>query len=332
MKIRTTKRSRLVLFVVLFVGSIGLSAFHANLPAWATTRAEALSMWRGDVRNQLVDFVFDVSTPGNPDFVSPNDRVAVFDMDGTLMSEKPNYFVFDVAIHYLNTHCDKISAKGPAYKDLCDAAKNHDYKYFRTHLADAFALPFEGKTYTFYRDYCRHVFETTINPVKRRPQKEMVFRPMIELVDLLQERGFSVYVVSGSLQFCIMAISEDYLHVSRRHCIGSMVVATPGKNGKKAIFRRGKLSPPPNLKEGKAMRIMMRTGQAPLLAIGNSGGDVWMLGFTATSHYRTFTGVIDHDDSREFIYRKEKLLKLAKQENWTIISMKETFKSIYGDN
>ena len=57
-----------------------------------------------------------------------------------------------------------------------------------------------------------------------------------------------------------------------------------------------------------------------------------MLGFTATSHYRTFTGVIDHDDSREFIYRKEKLLKLAKQENWTIISMKETFKSIYGDN
>lgn len=329
---QSIKRARLVLFVVLFAVSIGIIGFHANLPAWATTRAGALSMWQGDVRDQLVDFIFDVSTPDNPDFVLPNDRLAVFDMDGTLMSEKPNYFVFEVAIHYLNAHCDEISVKGPAYSNLCNAAKHHDYKYFRTHLADAFVLPFEGKTYTFYRDYCRHVFETAINPVKKRLQKEMVFRPMTQLIDLLKERGFSVYVVSGSLQFCIMAISEDYLHVSKRHCIGSMVVATPEKEGKGTIFRRGKLSPPPNLKQGKAMRIMMRTGQAPVLAIGNSGGDAWMLGFTATSPYRTFTGIIDHDDPREFIYRKEKLLKLAKQKDWTIISMKETFKTIYGDN
>lgn len=320
-----------MLFVVLFMGSIGLSSFHAGLSAWAATRAESLASWQGDVREELVDYIFDVSTPDNPDFIPTNDRVAVFDMDGTLMSEKPNYFVFDVAIHYLNTHCDEISEKGPAYSALCSTAKNHDDKYFLTHLADAFVLPFEGKTFAFYRDYCRHVFETAINPVKKRPQKEMVFRPMIQLIDLLQERDFSVYVVSGSLQFCIMAISEKYLHVDESHCIGSMVVATAEKDGKKTIFRRGKLSPPPNLKKGKAMRIMMRTGQAPVLAIGNSGGDAWMLGFTATSPHRTFIGIIDHDDPREFIYRKEKLLKLAKQEKWTVISMKETFKTIYGD-
>jgi len=325
------KRLYRFFWLVTIVAGVSLCFSYGVLPAWATSRTEALSLWQGEVKEELVDFIFDVSTTGSPDFIPPADRVAVFDMDGTLLSEKPNYFVYDVAIHYLNEHADEISAKGPAYKALCDAAKVHDYKYFKTNLADAFALPFEGKTYTFYRDYCRHVFETSTNPEKKRPQKELIIRPMIQLIDLLQERGFSVYVVSGSLQFCIMAISEKYLHVSKHHCIGSMVVATPEKDGKKTIFKRGKLSPPPNLEAGKAMRIMMRTGQAPVLAMGNSGGDAWMLGFTATSPYRTFTGIIDHDDPREFIYHKDKLLKLARKERWSIISMKDNFKTIYGD-
>lgn len=316
--------------VFLFAFVLG-GLFFSGSPARATDRSDALSLWQGNVKDQLIDFIYDVSTKGHSDFIPPCDRVAVFDMDGTLLSEKPNYFVFDVAIHYLNEHADEIEKKGPAYKALCDAAKAHDYKYFKTHLEDAFALPFEGKTYTFYRDYCRHVFETAINPKKNRPLKEMTIRPMIQLVDLLKERGFSVFVVSGSLQFCIMAISKDYLHVPKSHCIGSMVVALPEKEGKKTVFRRGKLSPPPNLEAGKAMRIMMRTGQAPVLAIGNSGGDAWMLGFTATSPYRTFTGIVDHDDPREFIYHKDKLLKLAKKENWAIISMKKNFKIIYGE-
>jgi len=319
------------LCIVLFLGCLASVCFFQTGPAWATTRAGALSMWQGDVKEPLVDFIFDVSTPGNPDFIPTEDRLAVFDMDGTLLSEKPNYFVYDVAIHYLNEHGDEISEKGPEYKALCDAARNHDYPYFWKHLADAFALPFEGKTYTFYRDYCRQVFETAINPEKKRPLKDMVIAPMIQLIDLLQEREFKVFVVSGSLQFCIMAISEKYLHVDKSHCIGSMVVATLEKDGKRTVFKRGKLSPPPNLKEGKAMRIMMRTGQAPVLAMGNSGGDAWMLGFTATSPYRTFTGIIDHDDPREFIYHKDKLLKLAKEAGWAIISMKENFKTIYGD-
>jgi phosphoserine phosphatase len=321
------------IFTVTFVCGWMISVCLCQVnSAWATTRSEALSMWQGDVKEQLVDFVFDVSTPGDPDFIPESDRLAVFDMDGTLLSEKPNYFVYDVAIHYLTEHYDDISAKGPAYKALCDAARNHDYPYFWKHLADAFALPFEGKTCTYYRDYCLHVFETAINPEKKRPLKEMVLKPMIQLIDLLQERGFKVYVVSGSLKFCVMAISEKYLHVDKSQCIGSMVEASVEKDGEKTIFKRGKLSPPPNLKEGKALRIMMRTGQAPVLAIGNSGGDAWMLGFTATSPYRTFTGIVDHDDPREFIYHKKKLLRLAKEEGWAIVSMKDHFKTIYGDH
>ena len=325
-------RFRRIFTVTLVCGWIVSVCFYQVNSGWAATRSEALAMWQGAVKEQLVDFVFDVSTPGHTDFIPANDRVAVFDMDGTLMSEKPVYYVYDVAIHYLNEHCHEIALKGPEYGALCAAARNMDFAYFDQHLEDLFVLPFEGKTYAFYRDYCRHVFETTINPLKKRPLKELIFRPMIELIDLLHERDFSVYVVSGSLQFSIMAISEKYLHVDESRCIGSMVAATAEREGKKTIFKRGELSPPTNLSEGKAIRIMMRTGQAPVLAIGNSGGDAWMLAFTASSPYRTYTGIIDHDDPREFVYHKDKLLKMARENNWTIISMKENFKTIYGDH
>jgi hypothetical protein len=152
---------------------------------------------------------------------------------------------------------------------------------------------------------------------------------MIELIDLLHERGFSVYVVSGSLQFCIMAISQKYLHVHPSRCIGSMVEAKAQKVGDTIIFRRGRVQPPTNLKDGKAIRIKMRTGATPVLAFGNSMGDAWMLGFPASSPHRHLSFVVDHDDPREFVYRKKALLDLAEEKGWFVISMKENFKKIY---
>lgn len=329
---KSIKRLRWVAFHCFLIGIAGSVFLFMNTPLWGADSSTALSLWQGKVKTELADFIFDVSTKESPDFIPPSKRVAVFDMDGTLLSEKPNYFVFDVAISYLNAHAHEIAEKGSVYKALCDAAKTHDYKYFISHVPEAFALPFEGKTCTFYRKYCRHVFETEMNAVKNRPHKTLVFKPMIQLIDLLWDRGFTVYVVSGSLQFCIMAISEQHLHVPQSHCIGSRVVVRPEKKGETLVFKRGKLRPPSNVKAAKAMRIMTRTGQAPVLAMGNSSGDIWMLAFTETSPYRTFTAIVDHDDPREFVYHDEKLLELARKEKWAVISMKNNFKTIYGDS
>ena len=85
------------------------------------------------------------------------------------------------------------------------------------------------------------------------------------------------------------------------------------------------------MNSGKATRIMMRTGRAPVLAFGNSSGDTWMLDFTASSPYRHLAFVIDHDDPREFIYHHPALLKMAKEKKWVVISMKENFKTVYGE-
>ena len=291
----------------------------------------ALNHWQGEVRDILLDYIDSVSTPGSNDFIPEKDRLAVFDMDGTLMSEKPFPFVFEVAVRYLVRHKAALTSKGPQYKALCEAAEKLDVGYLRKHFKQIFVLPFKGKTYEFYRNWCLELFETEINPLKKRPQKALIYKPMIELIDLLHEHGFQVYVVSGSLQFAIMAISEKYLHVDESRCIGSMVQARAKKDGERIAFIRGESQPPPNVNSGKAIRIMMRTGQAPVLAFGNSSGDAWMLDFTASSPYRHMAFIIDHDDPREFIYHHPALLKKAKERKWVVISMKENFKTVYGE-
>ena len=321
--------------IIVFAAAIALSAmffqWHRIPDTFALEPGEALNCWQGEVRNILLEYIDSVSTPGSDDFIPPKDRLAVFDMDGTLMSEKPFPFVFEVAVRYLVRHKGELSSKGPQYKSLCEAAEKLDIGYLRKHFNQIFVLPFKGKTYEFYKNWCLKLFETDMNPLKKRPQKTLIYKPMIELIDLLHEHGFQVYVVSGSLQFAIMAISEKYLHVDESRCIGSMVQAKAKRDGKRIAFTRGDLQPPPNVKSGKAIRIMMRTGQAPVLAFGNSSGDTWMLDFTASSPYRHMAFIIDHDDPREFIYHHPALLKIAKEKKWGIISMKKNFKTVYGE-
>ncbi|EFK10914.1 conserved hypothetical protein [delta proteobacterium NaphS2] len=325
--IRPIRSSIIVIFMAL-------SVFLSREPISRTFALEPdqrLITWQGEVRRVLLTYIDRVTTPGSNDFIPPEDRLTVFDLDGTLMSEKPFPYVFDAAIQYVLKNQEELSGKGPPYKALCDAAQRKDIDYFRNHIAQTFVLPFRGKTYGFFRDWCLRVFEAEINPLKKRPQKDLIFKPMIELIDLLHENGFTVYVVSGSLQFAIMAISEKYLHVDQSRCIGSMVQARAEKEGEKTVFLREELKPPANVNSGKAVRIMMRTGRAPVLAFGNSVGDTWMLDFTASSPYHHMAFVLDHDDPREFIYHHPTLLKKAREKNWVIIHMKENFKTVYGN-
>lgn len=326
-----SRRTGVIFFVIVIALSAVLFQLHKIPNTFALEPNGALNCWQGDVRTILLDYIDSVSTPGSDDFIPSKNRVAVFDMDGTLMSEKPFPFAFEAAVRYLVQHKRELSLKGSQYKALCDAAKTLDVSYLRKHMDQTFVLPFKGKSYEFYRNWCLKLFETEINPLKKRPQKALIYKSMIELIDLLHQHGFQVYVVSGSMQFAIMAISEQYLHVDESRCIGSMVRAKAKKDGERIDFLRGEFQPPPNVNSGKAIRIMMRTGQAPVLAFGNSSGDTWMLQFTSSSPYRHMAFIIDHDDPREFVYHHPALLKTAKEKKWVVISMKKNFKTVYGE-
>ncbi len=317
--------------IAIFIALSFVVGWGGACKSFAAEPDQRLCSWRGEVRGILLDYIDTVTFPGSTDFIPPKDRIAVFDLDGTLMSEKPLPYVFDATIRYLLENQDELSKKGPVYEALCEAAQRQDTAYFRKHIEQLSVLPFRGKSYAFYRKWCLNVFETEINPLKNRPQKDLIFKPMIELIDLLHDRGFQVYVVSGSMQFAIMAISEKYLHVDESRCIGSMVKARAKKEGKRTVFLREGFEPPANVNSGKVVRIMMRTGQPPVLAFGNSSGDNWMLDFTASSPYRHLAFVIDHDDPREFVYRHPALLKEARGKGWVVVSMKKNFATVYGD-
>jgi hypothetical protein len=169
-----TRRLLARLAVVAVITALSFSLFQ-TAECQAFSRRDALPSWQGEVRDILVDFIFDVSTAGHRDFIPPRDRLAVFDMDGTLLSEKPFCFVLDATIRYLIEYASEVSLKGPEYKALCDAAKRRDLKYLRKDLDETFGLAFEGRTLDFFRHYCLKVFETVVNPEKKRPLKELVY-------------------------------------------------------------------------------------------------------------------------------------------------------------
>lgn len=317
----------LFIFLLAIVSMVSAQAAQAEVTPWTD---KDLPSWQGPTRQMLLEFVFAVSTPGHKDFIPRHERIAVFDVDGTMMTERPLIFVMEVALAHMAKECGKLRQRSPAMAELCDAAAKHDYKALYGRIGQILSLPLYGMTHTEYRALALKVFETTINPVKKIPQRRMVYRPQVELVDLLHRRGFTVYLNSGSDVFALMAISRKYLHVPPERCIGTtFTVRLVVENGRLRCYRTGLEGGNLNLRENKVSNLMNRTGMPPVLAFGNSSGDEWMLRFAAAGPRRHLSLVLDHDDPREFVYRKPKLLATAQKEGWQVVSMRSAFKVIY---
>lgn len=317
----------------IIIALLGLLALGAALPApgaptpWTD---KDLPSWQGPTRRVLLEYIYAVSTPGHRDFIPVPERIAAFDLDGTLISERPRLWVMEVALARLARICGRPSARSQDLAGLCAAAARRDYGYLRRHIGQSLSLPLLGMTRAGYRALARQVFETAVNPVKKLPLRRMVYRPQVELIDLLHRRGFRVYIVSGSDQFAMMAISRKYLHVAPERCIGTTFqVRLELAGGRLRFYRTGLRKGDVNLRRVKAKKLMARTGLPPVLAFGNSPGDTWMLRFAASAPRRSLCLVLDHDDPREFVYRRRRFLTLARRQGWQVVSIKRDFKVVF---
>lgn len=302
------------------------------LAASLAAASDELPSWRdGQTRQNILAFVHAVSTPGDPAFLPPRERVAAFDLDGTLLSEKPHFFVMQAAFARLWRVCPELGQKNPNPKaaNLCRAASKRDWEYLYKYIGLTLTLPFEGMEFTRYRNFCAEVFARGHNPVKKRPLHEMLFEPMLELIDLLNRSGFSVWVNSGTDQFALQAIAPHYLHVPEERCVGSEVWGDLKEENGRIVLRRGLEKPPVNLGPGKVIHQFKRAGRRPILAAGNSMGDALLLKWTSENPHASLCLVIDHDDPREFVYSDPKLLKLADERGWQKVSMAADFKRVY---
>jgi len=283
----------------------------------------------------IVDFVGRVTAEGGPDFVAAEDRVAVFDNDGTLWCEKPMYIQLDFLLRRFKEQAEadpSLREKQPytaAYtgdlKWLGDTVTKH-YQGDDTDLKPLVAAILTSQheiTVDELRGRFDAFFADAKHPTLGRPYTACGYAPMVELLRYLEGNGFTCYIVSGGGRDFMRPITGPLYGIPPERVVGSSVGL---------VYRDGDLyttATPEFLDDGpvKPARLWSRIGRRPIFAAGNSNGDIEMLEFTHGLRL-----LILHDDAdREFDYvgGAEKALDLASSEGWTVVSMKNDWATVF---
>jgi phosphoserine phosphatase len=292
-----------------------------TLPSWNDT----------PTRQAILDFVTNASDKSSSDYVPPADRIAVFDNDGTLWVEQPapaqTGFLLGKLVEMVKA--DPSLAEEEPYKALV----TKDEK-FMTSLAQqvpeaviAFlkgvGKAWEGYTPDEYEADVRTFLAASKQPRFDRPWTDLVYQPMLELFDFLRENEWRVFVCSGGGRDFMRVFSEEVLGIYRENVIGS-APEFAYEDGQ--LIRKNELHGNISLGPGKLEHIYARTGRTAPLAGGNGDVDLEML------QEARFRLVIVHDDEeREYVVTAaaEKLLAAGEQGGWTMVSMKDDWKTIF---
>jgi len=327
---------RIVILIMFAMVFIGCGQFHSQISdnqKPELSRA-VLQSWRdGTAKEQIISFVEDVTIEGSANFIPKEQRRAFFDMDGTLLCEKPNYIEVELAQHRLleKAKGDPTLADNPIYKAILGGDNDYLYKNVKSVIAEAFA----GETLAFYIDYSRNFIETQEHPRFNRSYASLFYLPMLELIKYLQDNGITVYVVSTSQQEFIRSISEDQIGIPPQHIIGTMLGFTLAnlKEDAPPIFVRDRsYFDPYNADENKVVRMRERALLPAMFAFGNSMGDYAMLDAASDSKLPSLVCILDHDDAeREYEYHKKTLLEKARSRGWLVVSMSKDFHRVFAD-
>ncbi|MFL9900311.1 HAD family hydrolase [Paraburkholderia fungorum] len=312
---------------------------NAPSPPAAVSSTAALPSWRDGAAKQTIEkFVADVTRAGSPNFVPPAERIAVFDNDGTLWSEQPLYFQFTFMLDQVKAAAPKHPEwkNNPAFKAL--VAK--DYAALASQqkqLLQLLAVANSGMTVDDYDKTIRDWLASARHPKFNRPYTELVYQPQLELLAYLRANGFKTFIVSGGTIEFMRPWAEKAYGIPPEQVIGSsQLVQYQMHDGQAALVRLPKLDFVDD-GPGKPVGIYRNIGRKPILAFGNSDGDLQMLQYTASGSGPHLALLVHHDDAvREFAYdRTSKIGKLDKAwdeaiaDGWTVVSMKDDWQTIY---
>ena len=300
-----------------------------------------LDSWNdGAARRAVVQFVERTVS----DAVPVEERVAVFDNDGTLWCEKPLPIQADFILRRLFA----MAEADPALRDRqpWKAAYARDYGWLGRVLAEHYAgddtnvrtllggvlAAHAGISVEEFEAQADAFLRTTQHPTLGRGYLECAYAPMVELLGYLEANGFANYIASGGGRDFMRPISQDMYGVSRDRVIGSATALEyTGDDRGGTITRKAEAD---YLDDGpqKPIRIWSRTGRRPLLAAGNSNGDVQMLDFTQHPDKSSLRLLVLHDDAeREFDYTSgaEHALERATTAGWTVVSIKKDWATVF---
>lgn len=317
--------------------SVAPSSTPSTAPVASTS--DALPSWRDGAAKQTIrKFVADVTREGSPNFVPPAERIAVFDNDGTLWSEQPLYFQFVFML-------DQVKAAAPSHPEwksnpAFKALVAKDYGALagqQKELMQLIAVANSGMSVDDYDKTIRGWLATAQHPKFKRLYTELVYQPQLELLGYLRANGFKTFIVSGGTIEFMRPWAEKAYGIPPEQVIGSsQVVKYELVDGKPTLIRMPKLDFVDD-GPGKPVGIYRNIGRKPILAFGNSDGDLQMLQYTATGAGPHLALLVHHDDAtREFAYdRQSKVGKLDKawdeamKDGWTVVSMKDDWQTIY---
>lgn len=299
------------------------------LPSWTD----------GATKSAIIDYVEAVSDENNGAFIPVAQRVATFDNDGTLWSEKPIYFQFYFAIDRVKA----MAAEHPEwkteqpYKAILENDVETLKKQGKKGLLKILATTHAGVTTDEFESLVTDWIATAEHPVKKRPFTELVYQPMLELLAYLRANKFKIFIVSGGGTGFMRAWAEAVYNIPKDQIIGSSVQTEYDYNDGRPVLKRLAKLDHYDDKDGKPVAIERYIGQKPVFAAGNSDGDLQMSRWADANAFKSFKLYVHHTDARrEWAYDRQsrvgtfdKALDEAREKGWTVVDMKTDWKVIY---
>ncbi len=312
----------------------------AGLPTLARA-ADPLPSWNdGAAKSAIVTFVEAVTKDGSPDFVPPAERIATFDNDGTLWAEQPIYFQLAFALDRTKA----LAPKHPEWKHAqpYKAVLEGDQKALAASgeqgLLEIVAATHAGMTTEDFSNIVGDWIAKARHPRFHRPYTELVYQPMLELLAYLRASGFKTFIVSGGGVEFMRVFAERVYGIPPEQVVGSsgVVKFEIGPDRKPVLRKEAKVEFVDD-GPGKPVGINRFIGRRPVLAFGNSDGDLQMLQWTTAAKGRRLGLIVHHDDAqREYAYdsksaigRLDKALAAAGPAGWVVVSMQDDWKTIF---
>jgi phosphoserine phosphatase len=302
----------------------------------------SLASWNdGAARTAILEFVDRVTEEGGADYVPPAERVAVLDNDGTLWCEKPTYFQALFVFARLGEAVASQPELGeqPVVKALLAGDLAGAQQYGLEAIAGVLLQLDAGRTTEEFTRDAAAWFAAARHPRFGVPFGELTYAPMLELLELLREREFRVFIVTGGGVEFVRAVGEELYGVTPDDVVGSAVqVSFERRDGRIVLVRQAAMLGSPNEGPPKAVNIQAHIGVRPIFAAGNSAGDTEMLEYAHTGDHPSLCLVVDHDDEeREYAYEStaatnadaEPILDTASRLSWTVVSMRDDWSRIF---
>jgi phosphoserine phosphatase len=304
-----------------------------------TDTAQILPSWnQGKTRETIIGFVNNVTNPDSSAYIEPDNRIAVIDNDGTLWAEKPipfqGYFALD-RLENLSITNPNLTQQSPYREILQQNITALKQEMSEKDVMDLMILTESNISQTEFNNVVGNWSQTAKHPQTDMLFVDMRYQPMMELVDYLKKNEFKPFIVSGGgVDFMRESISSLY-GIPPEQIIGSSekYQFNDTNTTRSFIFKEPELNSF-NDKAEKPVNIQLHIGKVPVMAIGNSDGDLQMLSYVDDNNPfgEALMVLIHHDDpTREYSYGKgaENVLKEAQNRSWTVVSMKQDFREIY---